>query len=55
MRLTAHQQQVIKQAAQDAFGPDVRVDLFGSRVDDTRRGGDIPGWGRHAPADGASP
>lgn len=35
MRLTAHQQQVIKEAAQDAFGPDVRVHLFGSRVDDT--------------------
>lgn len=41
MRLTAHQQQVIKQAAQDAFGADARVHLFGSRVDDTQRGGDI--------------
>ena len=41
MRLTQHQIQTIKQATTDIFGPEARVWLFGSRVDDSKRGGDI--------------
>lgn len=41
MRLTSHQVQAIKLTAQTVLGADARVTLFGSRVDDTRRGGDI--------------
>jgi predicted nucleotidyltransferase len=41
MRLSAHQADAIKRAALQAFGPDAVVRLFGSRVDDDRRGGDI--------------
>lgn len=41
MRLTPRQQQIIREAAQDVFGTEARVWLFGSRVDDNRRGGDI--------------
>ncbi len=41
MRLTAQQHRVIRQAALDCFGPEARVILFGSRADDTARGGDI--------------
>lgn len=41
MRLTDEQIASIRQAAQEAFGSDVRVTLFGSRVDDHKRGGDI--------------
>jgi predicted nucleotidyltransferase len=41
MRLSAHERDVIREAAAEVFGPDVRVMLFGSRVDDSRRGGDI--------------
>jgi len=41
LRLTAHQQQVIKQVAQDAFRAGARLHLFGSRIDDTQRRGDI--------------
>jgi hypothetical protein len=39
MRLTGVEQQVIRDARLRRFG--VRPRLFGSRVDDTRRGGDI--------------
>ena len=41
MRLTLHERQVIQQAANDCFGSQTVVRLFGSRTDDTRRGGDI--------------
>ncbi len=41
MRLSEHERCVIREAAAEVFGPDVRVMLFGSRVDDSRRGGDI--------------
>ena len=41
MRLSALQRQVLTQTARDCFDPDVRVLLFGSRMDDTRKGGDI--------------
>lgn len=41
MRLSAEYRNAIKQAAIEAFGADTTVRLFGSRVDDTLRGGDI--------------
>lgn len=41
MRLTDEQVAAIKAAATAAFGADVVVRLFGSRIDDERRGGDI--------------
>jgi predicted nucleotidyltransferase len=41
MRLSALQRQVLTQTARDCFDPEVRVRLFGSRTDDTRKGGDI--------------
>ena len=41
MRLTPDQIQSIKQTARTVLGDGVRVILFGSRVDDTKRGGDI--------------
>lgn len=41
MRLTQRQRDVIQQAARRTFGPDARVKLFGSRLDDRARGGDF--------------
>lgn len=41
MRLTPHQSEIIRQAAQEAFGEGTTVTLFGSRVDEDKRGGDI--------------
>ncbi len=41
MRLTNFEINSIKQSAIDIFGADVQVSLFGSRVDDTKKGGDI--------------
>lgn len=41
MRLTEEQVKVIHDTAEAMFGADARVYLFGSRVDDNRRGGDI--------------
>jgi predicted nucleotidyltransferase len=41
MRLTPAQVQAIRAAAAEAFGDGAAVWLFGSRVDDTKRGGDI--------------
>ncbi|MGM0477514.1 MAG: nucleotidyltransferase domain-containing protein [Pseudomonadota bacterium] len=41
MRLTDEQQTTIRRTAEELFGPAARVSLFGSRVDDTKRGGDI--------------
>jgi len=40
MRLTKNQHQAIKQSFLESFG-DGEIYLFGSRVDDTKRGGDI--------------
>ena len=40
MRLTTYQQQAIKQSVQD-FLPDAKIFLYGSRADDSKRGGDI--------------
>lgn len=41
MRLTDAQIRAIHATAADLFGADARVSLFGSRVDDNQRGGDI--------------
>ena len=41
MRLEPFEVAAIRSAARKAFGPDVVVRLFGSRVDDERRGGDV--------------
>ena len=41
MRLTPEQAASIRSAAAEVFGSDARVWLFGSRVDDSKRGGDI--------------
>lgn len=41
MRLTETERQAISLAAQSAWLPGTRVCLFGSRVDDRARGGDI--------------
>lgn len=41
MRLTAEQINLIKKAANHALGVPSRIWLFGSRADDTQRGGDI--------------
>ena len=41
MRLTPEQTRIIKTAVAREFEPDARIWLFGSRVDDQRRGGDV--------------
>jgi len=41
MRLNDSERQAITQAARDCLPPGTRVRLFGSRLDDSRRGGDI--------------
>ncbi len=41
MRLTSHQQTTIKKLTAEIFGIDARLMLFGSRVDDNAKGGDI--------------
>lgn len=41
MRLTEQEISAIREQAQHFFGNDVRVYLFGSRTDDSQRGGDI--------------
>ena len=41
MRLSKYQLDVIKYAVKDAFGEDAALFLFGSRVDDQARGGDV--------------
>ena len=41
MRLSPRQQHEIKRLTQDIFGRDSTVRLFGSRVDDEQRGGDV--------------
>lgn len=41
MRLTSFEKMNIVTLARDNFGENVKVILFGSRTDDSRRGGDI--------------
>ena len=41
MRLTPDQQSAIRSAAIESFGDTAIIWLFGSRVDDSKRGGDI--------------
>ena len=41
MRLSPTEREIIRQKAFDIFGRDSRVILFGSRVDDAKKGGDI--------------
>lgn len=41
MRLSAFERTTLKQTAIACFGADASVRLFGSRVDDSKRGGDI--------------
>ena len=41
MRLTPQQAAIIRDTAREVLGADARVWLFGSRVDDSKRGGDI--------------
>ncbi len=41
MRLTEQQRQIIRATVNEIFGEGAKVWLFGSRVDDDRRGGDI--------------
>jgi uncharacterized protein len=41
MRLTTDQVEAIRQRIRSHLGPHARIWLFGSRVDDSRRGGDV--------------
>jgi uncharacterized protein len=41
MRLSEKEIKIIKNAAQKVWGENVKVHLFGSRTDDTKKGGDI--------------
>ena len=41
MRLNDWERRAIKEAVEQRFGSESRVMLFGSRTDDSRRGGDI--------------
>lgn len=41
MRLTQEQRQIIREEVAETFGPEASVKLFGSRLEDARRGGDI--------------
>lgn len=41
MRLSQAQIEIIRKATHESFGADATVWLFGSRADDTRRGGDV--------------
>lgn len=41
MRLTEDQARIIRETAQGIFGAHTKVRLFGSRIDDGQRGGDI--------------
>ncbi len=41
MRLTKREVEALIQGARSSFGEDAKIWLFGSRVDDTKKGGDI--------------
>ncbi len=41
MRLSNREKKIIQTAAVEAFGSETRVRLFGSRLDDVARGGDL--------------
>ena len=41
MRLTERQRNIIRETTKEIFGIDAEVKLFGSRVDDKLKGGDI--------------
>lgn len=41
MRLHQQQRQIIRDEVARAFGPHASVQLFGSRLDDAKRGGDV--------------
>lgn len=41
MRLSADERNLIKRIVVSVFGADVEVLLFGSRTDDSKRGGDV--------------
>lgn len=41
MRLTEQQRTIIRTAVSEIFGSDAKVWLFGSRINDQQRGGDI--------------
>ena len=55
MRLSADQIQAIRDAANTAFGDGTAVWLFGSRVDDAKKGGDIDLLVRPLPGATAQP
>ena len=41
MRLSEYEKKIITTTAYDIFGEDTDVFIFGSRIDDNKRGGDI--------------
>lgn len=51
MRLSSDQVEVIKQETEHYFGAKAEVWLFGSRVDDTAKGGDVDLYVRAATSD----
>lgn len=41
MRLTECERRIIRETAHEVFGQNIRIILFGSRTDDSMKGGDI--------------